>query len=112
MAVTYEDVIPSLIPNTTMYKKFFDGIHRVYAITPNEGYVLRDAENDEILMDEFGMTEIGIRFHYASGTTTCGANYDFTPVEVTDEHGVTHTAYGSRGFFARLASEVEADQIF
>lgn len=42
----------------------------------------------------------------------CGYNYDFTPVTVTDENGVTHTGYGSREFFARPQSEVPADQIF
>lgn len=31
---------------------------------------------------------------------------------MTDENGVTFTAYGSRAFFARPASEVPADQIY
>ena len=110
MAWTYEDVIPSLIPNTTMQKKFLDGVHKVYVIAPCEGYVLHDAENDARI-DEGTEDEIFIT-RYVSGMTTCGASYDFTPAVFTDEHGVEHTAYGSRAFFARLASEVDASQIF
>ncbi len=112
MAVIYEDVIPSLIPNTTMVKGIVDGVHRNYRITPNEGYVLHDKANDYADLDHITMTEIP-KLGYAIGTVSCGANYDFTPVQVTDENGETHTAYGSaREFFARLASEVPADQIF
>ena len=114
MIVTYENVSPTLISNTTMQKMFYDGVHRFYVITPCYGYVLRDKENDEPILDEETFEETGIiRFHYASSGTTCGANYDFTPLQVTDEHGVTHTAYGAqREFFARPRNEVPADQIF
>lgn len=114
MAVIYEDVIPTLIPNTTMQKLLLNGVHRTYYITPCEGYVLRDKANDSHILDpETGEPTDIIRFNYASGGASCPANYDFTPLQVTDEHGVTHTAYGAqREFFARLASEVDADQIF
>ena len=114
MAVyTYEDVIPTLIPNTTMQKMFIDGVHKVYVITPVEGYVLRDKANDEEEYNPETLEFTGrILFHYASGGATCGANYDFTPLQVTDENGVVHTAYGAqREFFARLASEVPENQI-
>lgn len=114
MTYTYEDVIPTLIPNTTMQKRLLNGVHRSYVITPLDGYVLRDKANDEEEVDLNTLEPTGrILFNYASGDTTCGANYDFTPLQVTDENGVTHTAYGAqREFFARLASEVPADQIF
>lgn len=111
MVVTYEDVIPSLIPNTTMKKRFYDGVHRQYVIEPNDGYVLHDAENDEIIIDPDTMEETK-HLWYVSGDTTCGANYDFSPVTVTDENGVEFTAYGEREFAARLIDEVPADQIF
>lgn len=112
--ITYEDVVPTLIPNTTMRKMFIDGVHKVYVITPLDGYVLRDKANDEEEIDPDTLEPTGrTLFCYASGGATCGANYDFTPLQVTDENGVTHTAYGAqREFFARLASEVPADQIF
>ena len=38
--------------------------------------------------------------------TTCGANYDFTPVEIVDENGVTFTAYGERQFAARMEADI------
>lgn len=112
--IVKEDVIPSLIPNTTMKKGYVNGVARAYEITPCEGYVLRDKANDEHILDEETGEPTGvIRFNYASMGASCPANYDFTPLQVTDEHGVTHTAYGAqREFFARLASEVDADQIF
>lgn len=115
MAVyTYEDVIPSLIPNTTMQKRFINGVHKQYVITPLENYVLRDKADDYVEIDPDTLEPTGrVIFHYASGGATCGASYDFTPLQVTDENGVTHTAYGAqREFFARLASEVPSDQIF
>lgn len=113
MAYTYENVIPSLIPNTTMYKKIRDGVHTTYAITANDGYVLHDNSADVIVTDPDTLEPTGeVIFYYARGTKTCGANYDFSPVTVTDENGVEHTAYGSREFFARPESEVPADQIF
>ncbi len=112
MAITYEDVNPTLIPNTTMQKMLSNGAHRTYIITPIEGYVLRDKENDAPMIDEITGEIIGTKFCYASMGASCGASYDFTPVQVTDENGVTHTAYGSREFFARPESEVPADQIF
>lgn len=115
MAVyTYEDVIPSLIPNTDMQKMYIDGVHKVYVIAPIDGYVLHDAATNEEEIDPDTLEPTGrIIFRYASGSASCGANYDFTPLQVTDENGVTHTAYGAqREFFARPESEVPADQIY
>ena len=113
MIFTYEDVTPTLIPNTTMQKMFIDGVHKTYVITPIEGYALHDSASDmEGFNPETGEPTGQIVFYYAIGGASCGANYDFTPVQVMDENGVTHTAYGSRGFFARLIREVPADQIY
>lgn len=114
MAVyTYEDVIPTLIPHTSMRKMFINGVHKTFVIAPVNGYVLHDSASDMEGFDpETGELTGQIVFYYASGDATCGANYDFTPVQVTDENGVMHTAYGSRAFFARHASEVPADQIY
>ena len=91
-----------------------DGVPRVYEITPIEGYVLHDSASDMEGVDpETGEPTGQIVFYYASGEASCGANYEFTPVQVTDENGVVHTAYGAqREFFARPASEVPADQIY
>lgn len=112
MAYSYEDVIPTLVPNTTMQKMILDGVHRSYVIAPIEGYVLHDKNRDWNDIDPVtGMPSEEPTLGYTTGTATCGANYDFTTVQVTDENGVTHTAYGAkREFFARPASEVPADK--
>lgn len=98
--VTNVLLTPSLIENTTMYEKYINDVHRGYSITPNEGYVLHDKELD---LYEGGLTEDGepigeLLLGYYGGTRTCGANYDFTA--------------NPREFYAVLASEVPADQIY
>lgn len=107
MAASFEIVTPTIIPNTTMEKGMLNGVHKVYRITPNEGYVLHDKVADEETL------EGGIIRRYGVGSASCGANYDFTPLFVTDEHGNTFTAYGAqREFYARLQSEVDGDNIY
>ena len=104
MAITYEDVIPSLIPNTTMRKMLSDGVHRTYVIEAVDGYVLHDNAADG--SDINGNTV----YLYSTGTCSCGKNYDFSTTELTvpDINGnmVTVTAYGSREFFAFPANLV------
>lgn len=95
--VTYEDVIPSLIANTTMRKLLSDGVHRVYYITPVDGYVLHDNAVDWTDIDPETGEEITITSYY-TGTCSCGANYDFTA--------------NPREFYAVPADSVPADQIF
>lgn len=112
MAVlTYEDVNPAPISNTTVSKVLRDGTHISYRVQPNAGYVLHDKARDYADIDPNTMEET-LKLGYTSGYATCGANYAFTPVTVTDENGVTFTAYGSREFAARRISDVPADQVF
>ena len=112
--ITYEDIAPSLIPNTTMQKWIMDGVHKAYRIKPIVGYVLHANNLDEQLFDENTMESIGVKFGYSpSGVyVTCGANYDFTAHTVIDENGNTYTAYGNRDFFAVPENTVPEDQIF
>jgi hypothetical protein len=99
MVITYEDVTPSLIANTTMQKRLFDGVHKTYLITPNEGYVLHDNTLDECEYDpETGELIRVVNLGYTDNTTTCGYNYDF--------------AANSREFYAVLRTEVPENQIF
>lgn len=100
MAITYENVTPSLIENTTMQKRLLDGVHKQYLITPNENYVLHDtycdsyAEYDE---NGNGIGEAILGFY--SGTRTVAASYDFTA--------------NPRQFYAVLRTEVpEGSGIF
>lgn len=101
MAITYEEVTPSLIPNTTMKKMLSNGLHRTYQITPIANYVLHDNVMDYPYQDPETMEET-LKFGYSPSSVykSCSATYDFTPHTVTDENGNTYTAYGNRDFFS------------
>lgn len=100
MAVyTYEDVIPTLIANTTMQKLFRDGVHIAYNITPISGYVLHDATYDDVMYDPITMEPTDeVLLGYRTSTASCATNYDF--------------ATNPRQFYAVPADSVPADQIF
>lgn len=94
-----ENLIPTLIENTTMLKVFNDnGNLRNYRITPNAGYVLHDKGLDNVIFDEEGNETGEIILGYRTSTASVGANYDFTVNE--------------REFYAVLATTVPEDQIF
>lgn len=114
MAITYEEVTPSLIPNTIMRRSLLNGVHKSYTIQPIANYVLHDNTLNTDILDETGINVIGQKFGYSPSSVykSCSANYDFTPHTVTDENGNTYTAYGNRDFFAVPESDVPADQIF
>lgn len=112
MAYTYETITP-IIPNTVMQKAYLNGTFRSYRIQAEEGYVLHDTNYDSPVYDE----ELGdftgeIILGYHPNVVSCAASYDFTPAEMLDEAGNTVTAYGTRQFFTKLASDVPPDQIF
>ncbi len=109
MVVTYEDVIPTLIPNTAMQKRIIDGVWKTYVINPAEGYVVHDNAFDWTEPDEITGEEIPVLGHKI-GECSCGANYDFTTTQVTAVNGQVVTAYGSREFYAIPASEVPQDE--
>jgi hypothetical protein len=117
MTVTYE-TITSPIPNATVEKVYYDGVHRVHRITPNENYVMHDTARDfsrfEYEIDEETGETIETEIHMLGygGQSTCAASYAFTPIEMEDENGNTVTAYGDRKFYCKLASDVPPDQIF
>lgn len=94
---TYENVTPSFIANTTMQKRFMDGVAIAYTIKADDGYVLHDNTMDWTDIDpETG--ESVLNLGYAVGTKTCGADYDF--------------AENSREFYAVAENSVPADRIF
>ena len=99
MALVFEDVIPSLIPNTTMKKGILDGVHKNYQITPNENYVLHDKNYDEEVIDPVTLMPTGeIKLGFRRTMASCAANYDF----------VTNP----REFYTVLENDVPADQIY
>ena len=91
MTVTYKDIKPTLIENTTMQKMLIDDVFKAYTITPNEDYVLHDKTLDSVEHNE-EIGEEAVILGFYRGTKTCGANYDF--------------ALNSREFYAVLASSV------
>lgn len=112
MAVfTYEDVIPSLIPNTTMQKRIMDGVPVQYLITPIPGHVLHSGSRDYYEVDPNTQEET-LRLGFTRNTASCHVSYDFTPCIVTDHEGNSWTGYGDSGYFAVPESTVPADQIF
>lgn len=90
----------TLIPNTTMHKHYnTNNVFTGYKITPNDGYVLHDKQYDQYEdYDENGEPIGNPILGYRTSTASCAANYDFTA--------------NPREFYAVLASEVPADQIF
>ena len=92
----------TLIPNTTM-QKFINsnGVHTMYRITPNEGYVLHDKNLDiyEDLDEDGNPTGELIALGFYAGTKSVRYDYDFTA--------------NPREFYAVLATEVpEGSEIF
>ena len=88
MAYSYEDVVPSLIPNTTMQKRInSSGVHTTYVIQAVGGYVLHDNRIDGLDEDD------NVIPRFKLGATTVPATYDFDNVvpgtfAYTDENGM------------------------
>ena len=76
MAITYEDVIPSLIENTTLQKRLYDGVHRQYLIKAADGYLLHDNRLDWEDFDPETYEPV-FKLGYTRGEKTCAATYDF-----------------------------------
>ena len=118
MAITKEDIIPSLIPNTTMQRGYVDGVLKRYEITPNNGYVLHDSRVYEEIVDPETLEPTGEILHlYGTGTKTVNANYDFTlivPDTITDINGNTIVVnkIGAYEFFTVPASAIPENQIW
>lgn len=93
MTVTREDLIPTLIPNTTMQKIFIDGVHKQYSIKPYEGYVLHDNRADEEVTDPDTHELTGdVVLRYSTGEKTVRHDYDFNlivPDIIQDANGNT-----------------------
>lgn len=115
----FADIANFPIENTTARVRFRSTTSnevKSYRISPNDGYVLHDREYDIIEYDIDPITgeviEISRRLGYRTTMASCGYNYDFTATTITDDNGVTHTAYGSRQFFAVPADSVPENQIY
>ena len=110
--IIYEDVIPSMIPNTTMQKRLVDGVIRNFIIEPIDGYVLHDNGWDSPVLDENGNETGEVILGYRTYKASVGATYDFSTTQVAAVDGSIVTAYGPREFYAIPASLVPENQIF
>lgn len=117
----YADIVPSIIPNTTMRARSTDGGLSIYTvrIAPANSYVMHDSACDglkeqTVIDEETGeeVVEYVPILGYTPAECSVGASYDFSTTEMLDEAGNTVTAYGSRQFFCKLATDVPTDQIF
>lgn len=98
MAIRRELLTPTLIENTTMNKVFINDVHKLYEITSNEGYVLRDNAYDTYLeYDENGNGVGDPILGYRTSTASCT---------------VAQFNNNEREFYAVPASSVPVDQIF
>ena len=95
---TNEILNPSPIENTTIVKRYMDGIFKVYGVIPNERYILHDSLLDEIIYDSDTLEPTGeIVLRYYPGMRTVAADYNFTA--------------NSRKFYAVLRTDVPSDNI-
>lgn len=118
--ITYEDIIPTLVPNTSMVRGLVDGVARNIRIYPEDGYVLHLKRDDGSDIDpETGEEFVVLRF--CSGMKSVNINYDFS-VKVqdtytyTDENGNDITIpiekIGAEEIFTLPESIVPTAQIF
>lgn len=119
---TEEAVTPTLIPNTTMVKRFLDGVFKIYRISPNDGYVLHNKIADEEVIDPDTLEPTGetiprfctgmcsVRFDYDFNTVTSGT-YTYTD-ENGDEQSVNVTKIGANEFYTLPENLVPISQTY
>ena len=92
--ITYEIATDIVLPNITVERKYADGRHLSYRLTPKEGYVLHSPSLDVEVQDPMtGETHIE-QYYYRMRSITVAQ-----PVSTWDWHAV-------------LESSVPADMIF
>ena len=107
MAVTYEDIIPTLVPNTTMKRTLSNGNPMNIRIYPEDGYVLHLKRNDEENFDPI-TGETTITLWFSSGMKSVNINYDFS-VKVQD----TYTYTDENGNYITIPIEkIGAEEIY
>lgn len=110
--LVWEDVVPSLIPHTTMRKRIKNGVATYYNIVPEEGYVLHDKGRDVEIEIEDNPEQIELHRGYTKMGTTCGINYSFDIGTLTLENGDFAISYGEQQYFAIPIGSVEEKYIY
>ena len=81
MAVTRENTTP-IYENTTMQKVFINGVHKLYEITPIDGYVLHDKRLDIVTEDEFGNQHTELWFTPSAAGVPAAYDFVANPNEI------------------------------
>ena len=87
MAVNYEDIVPTLVPNTTMKRTLLDGNAINIRIYPEDGYVLHLKRDDDVRTDP-DTGETTTTLYFCKGMKSVNINYDFS-VKVQDTYTYT-----------------------
>ena len=61
-------------PNLTVYRKYRDGVHYAWRVTPNDGYVMYDTNANDVEYDENG-NEYSVIYYYTSLDRPLNANW-------------------------------------
>lgn len=104
--ITYEPETEITRPNITIARKYADGVHTAYHLTPNEGYVMHNALADTVV--EVTDPDTGDFVYDDNGnivTVTEQYYYRFASVPAIRPSDIDF-------FTAVLESEVPADMIF
>ena len=116
--ITYEEVTPSPVANANVKKRFIDGVHRLFIVEANEGYVLHDTRLDDEVIDENTLEPTGeVILGYTTGDKSVAASYDFTIINRATVQGVSGNSYivdkvGANEFYTLPESEVPVNRIF
>lgn len=115
--ITYETVTPTPVANALVERGLMDGVHKIYRVSANNGYVLHDTRLDAEEYDENGDLTGEIIPGYAAGEKSVAASYDFTAITQATVQGVSGISYvvnkvGANEFYTLPESEVPTAQIF
>ena len=112
---TYETLLTSPVANATVQKVFIDGFHKVYYVTPNEGYALHCKHLDTQDIDLRTYEPIGeVILGYKTVQVSVSAKYDFDNVVEATIRGESGKSYlvskiGEDEFYTIPADEVSAN---
>lgn len=96
--ITYTPETEISLPNITIVRKYADGIHAAYQLTPNEGYVMHNPNNDDVVEEIDPVTGETV-------TVTYRYYYRFASIPASRPDYIYN-------WTAVLESEVPADSIF
>ena len=69
MAVyTYEITTDIIIPNIIVERKYADGVHTAYRITPADGYILHNPQLDDLVENPETGDSLVQRYYYREAT--------------------------------------------